>query len=319
MSGAACAPRSGAFPYCIDPDNQKFYTLASELGVVMAPAILSPSETLGFAGFAITAHVDFTTISTKKDYWMAAESYQFEDNDPSQPQTADSKAPSETAKTIGMTVRKGLWLPVPSFEVGLGFVHLLDSSLFAPQLDAKLSLHEGFHNWPLPEIAVRGTASRVMGQTAFDLTTAGLDFSASKQFGIQGTVNLTPFAGYQILWIIADSDVMDGTPNCDPVVGSTKNPNCQPPDPAVTAPVCSSADCNANFVFFDPDPIVRNRIFVGFRLNFDPATFALAAAFTLAGGSTDKYLDPVGGEEEIRVHDKSPAQQTYSASLGLDF
>lgn len=300
-------------PTCVVADNQKFYSLASEMGIVMAPPILSPSETLGYAGFAIGATFGFTTISTGEDYWQAAESYDFDGNDISQGETADSSKPSGVAKLIGATVRKGLWLPVPSFELGLGFRHLLDSGLFALQTDAKISLHEGFHNWPLPEIAVRGSAARAMGETSFDITTAGVDFSMSKQFGILGTVNLTPYFGYQILWIIADPEVIDATPGVDPVQAEID----KGADPTGTA-VCQNPDCNSNFVFFDPDPIMRKRIFFGMRLNFDPGSLTGEYAHAFAGDSTDQFVDQYTGEVR-RVTDEAASQHSFAIQVGLDF
>lgn len=313
---------------CVIADNDKFYSLASEMGVVLAPPLLSPSETLGFAGFAIGATFGFTTISENADFWKAAGSYEFANNDPF-PQGAAAAAPqpgtgppSGIAKTVGAVVRKGLWLPVPSFELGLGFRHLLDSSVFALQADAKIALHEGFHNWPLPEIAVRGSGSRAMGDTTFDLTVVGLDFSASKQLGLFGTVNLTPYAGYQFLWIVADPDVLDATPGCDPVAGGAKGDIACPPvtkmPPKTDVVICSHDDCNANFVFFNPNAIERQRIFVGMRLNFDPGSLTGEWAYAREGKSDAQFVEPFS-EETIRVTDRASSQHTFSIQAGLDF
>ena len=72
-----------------------------------------------------------------------------------------------------------MWFPVPSFEVGAGAVHLVDSHIWTGQLYAKLALHEGYHDLPLPSLAVRGAVSRMMNQRELDLTVASLDVDRS--------------------------------------------------------------------------------------------------------------------------------------------
>ena len=45
--------------------------------------------------------------------------------------------------------RKGIWLPLPGFEIGAGATKIIDSNMYAVQAYAKLALHEGFHDWEL--------------------------------------------------------------------------------------------------------------------------------------------------------------------------
>src|SRR5262245_61934955 len=157
--------------------NLEFRGLVSELGVVLAPRLLTPSDTLGFGGFQFTADVGYTQITNGATYWRALA-----------PVTGpDGSSHSSTLPTLGVFARKGMWFPVPSIEVGVGVVHLLDSQMFAAQGYAKLGVHEGYHDLPLPSFAVRGAASRLMGQRELDLTVASLDLSVSKHFGIGGT------------------------------------------------------------------------------------------------------------------------------------
>src|SRR5688500_18575475 len=48
----------------LDADAQsRFRSLMSELGVVMAPRLVIPAETLGSSGFQVSAEVGTTTIS----------------------------------------------------------------------------------------------------------------------------------------------------------------------------------------------------------------------------------------------------------------
>src|SRR5687767_15773703 len=93
-----------------------FRSLASELGVVMAPRLSEPADTLGFGGFQFTADVGFTQVHTDRPYWRALSS----SSDP-----AASSHGDDLMTTIGLFARKGIWLPAPSFEIGMGAVHLL--------------------------------------------------------------------------------------------------------------------------------------------------------------------------------------------------
>ena len=49
--------------------NLEFRALASQLGVVLAPHLLSPADTLGFAGFQFDADVSQTSIDSIQPYW----------------------------------------------------------------------------------------------------------------------------------------------------------------------------------------------------------------------------------------------------------
>src|SRR5205807_10614315 len=98
--------------------------------------------------------------------------------------------------TVSVYVRKGIWLPFPSFEIGAGATKLMQSDVFAVQVYGKLAIHEGFHDWPIPSLAVRGSGLRVMGASQIDLTMAQIDGEISKSFGVLGTVTLTPYLGF---------------------------------------------------------------------------------------------------------------------------
>src|SRR5262249_48244962 len=142
--------------------------------VVLAPQLLTPADTLGFGGFQLDVTASQTSIDSKQAYWRAR---------------AGSPDPSGGAdngpaalRTVGIFAHKGLWFPVPSFELGAGAVHLLDSATWAAQVYGKLGLHEGYHDLPIPSLAVRGAVSRMMNEHELDLTVASLDITVSKHF-----------------------------------------------------------------------------------------------------------------------------------------
>jgi hypothetical protein len=313
------------------PDNAAFRSLMSELGVIFAPNILSPAATRGFAGFNFSVEMGLTTVNSKNNantnsagnpgdspthwYWRAAESVDanaFADNNISNPAAIsriESGLPPSLAPTVSIMVRKGLWLPVPSFELGAGVTHLIGSSMFAGVATAKLALHEGFQDFPLPAFAVRGSASHVFGGQGFHMTSIGLDGSISKHFGIASTFNMTPYLGYQLLWIIADSEVLDATPDIDSF-GSSMAGATNP----YQLVQCSGQDCNSVFTFIDQADIVRHRIFAGVRINFYLVSLLVDYSYVMAGATSD-----VGSITGNPTKDESGAQHKISFALSLDY
>ncbi len=271
-------------------DNLAFRALASQLGTVLAPHLLTPADTLGFSGFQMTVDYSSTTIDRGADYWRVLQ----------------GTAPS-SLQTVGFFARKGLWFPVPSFEFGAGAVHLVDSHMWTGQLYAKLALHEGYHDLPLPSLAVRGAVSRLMTQRELDLTTASLDIAISKHVGVGGTWRFDPFAGWDLLMIIPRSEVIDGTPNIDPL-----QPGNEP-------------DSMNNFVFKDQATIYRNRFFVGTKLQYYVFQLTLEAQFALAGTSVDDRAGtntactPMATSADCDAKDTAKAQTTLAMSAGFDF
>jgi hypothetical protein len=162
--------------------------------------------------------------------------------------------------------------------------------MYAVQGYAKLALHEGFHDWPLPSFAVRAAVSHLLGAPEVNLTTLALDGTVSKSFGAGGTVTVDPYLGAGALLSFVRGEVIDTTPNHD---AFHDGPN--------------SDDVNSNTTFPDPDTIVRWRLYAGFRLVY--AFFALTGefAYTFCNDSAGncnkvdptKITDRSGGQAQI--------------------
>jgi hypothetical protein len=283
-------------------ENLEFRALASQLGVVLAPHLLTPADTLGFGGFQFDVSASQTSIDVKQPYWRAREATP----DPSG-QNRVANGPG-VLRTIGIFAHKGLWFPVPSFEIGAGAVHLIDSSTWTAQLYGKIGLHEGYHDLPIPSVAVRGAVSRMMNQRELDLTVASLDVTVSKHFGIGGTWRLDPFAGWNLLMIIPRSEVIDATPNVDSL-----------------PPAGDEMDATNNFVFKDQATIYRQRILVGVKLQYYVVQLTVEAQIALAGSSVDDRpgssdaCQPNSTTSNCDAKDISAAQTTLSVSAGFDF
>jgi hypothetical protein len=281
--------------------NHEFRALASQLGVVLAPHLLTPADTLGFGGFQLTVDYSTTTIDSNASYWKARA------GSPDPSGTGTTAHGPDMLQTVGLFVRKGIWFPVPSFEVGAGAVHLVDSNLWTGQLYTKIALHEGYRSLPLPSVAVRGAVSRMMSQRDLDLTVASLDVTLSKHIGVGGTWRLDPYAGWNLLLIIPRSEVVDPTPNID---------SLQPGN---------ETDSELNFVFREQDNILRHRFLVGAKLQYYVVQLTVEAQFALAGssvddrtGTTDTCL-PGSTTTMCDAKDSAAAQRTLSVSAGFDF
>jgi hypothetical protein len=201
-----------------------------------------------------------------------------------------------------------MWFPVPSFEVGVGATHLVDSQIWTAQLYAKVALIEGYHQLPLvPSVAARGSVSRMMSQRELDLTVASFDLTASKHFGVGGTWRLDPYLGWNMLMIIPRSEVIDPTPHVDSL------------DPG------NDMDSLNSFVFEDQDLIVRNRFMVGAKFQFSIVQLTLEASFALAGSSTDNRsgTNVTCADQSTTTacdaKDSAASQRTLSLSAGIDF
>lgn len=279
----------------------EFRALASQLGVALAPHLMTPADTLGFGGFQLDVEGSSTTIDDKQAYWRALAGSP-------DPTASNGLAHGDgVLRTVGVFARKGMWLPAPSFEYGVGVVKLLDSSMWAAQAYAKLALHEGYHDYPLPSLAVRGAVSRMMNQRELDLTVLSADALLSKHFGIGGTWRLDPFAGYDLLAIIPRSEVIDATPNIDPLAPGNE------------------MDANNNFVFRDQAAILRHRIVAGVKLQYDIVQLTIEGQYALEGTSVDDRkgtstaCQPNSTTASCDAKDSAAAQTTISISAGVDF
>ena len=281
----------GAGGTIVIPQNAELRSLASELGVVLAPHMMTPADTLGFGGFQFTVDYTTTTIDGDASYWDARQ----------------ATSPTSSMSTVGFFARKGLWFPVPSFEVGGGATHLVDSNIWTAQFYAKVAFVEGYHDLPIPSIAARGAVSRMMSQRELDLTVASFDIVASKHFGMGGTWRLDPFVGWNLLFVIPRSEVIDPTPDVDPLVPGNE------------------MDSQNSFVFKDQDLILRNRFSVGAKLQFSIVQLTVEATFALAGSSKDDRSGtnvecmPDSTTTACDAKDSAKSQRTISVSAGVDF
>jgi len=174
-------------------DRVLFQGLSRDYGLVLAPTLLSPAETMGINGFQFDFQVNVSQIDKNQMHWSLA----IEDGD----------APPALV-TTRLGVRKGL--PY-SLELGMNATYLLESELWGLGGMLKWAVNESVDDFPI-DIAVRGTINRVVGSTQLDLTVAGVDVIVGRDFGLGGILNLSPYFAYSPVWVISRSAVIDATP-----------------------------------------------------------------------------------------------------------
>jgi hypothetical protein len=146
-----------------------------------------------------------------------------------------------------------------------------------------------------------------MQQSELDLTVVSLDAMISYHLGVGGTWRFDPFLGAAALLIMPRSEVVDPTPNIDPL-----------------APGNQAAEYNA-FVFRDQSTIYRDRLVVGAKFQYYVFQFTLEAIYTLAGTSADQRAGAIGNCMPMTTTiacnavDATPAQTTFAGSVGFDF
>jgi hypothetical protein len=177
--------------------DDRFRDFATQLGYVFAPRLASPAETLGHSGFQIGALWSGTAVSKDQPYWAVTEKGQ-------------SGTPRGLLQTLQLEIRKGLPF---SFEVGATFMWLIESQLFAPGLEVRWALQEGYKY--IPDFGLRGSVNHMVGNRDMLLTTVGLDAVLSKSFGLFGMVNVAPYVSWSLIMIAASSRVIDPTPTAE--------------------------------------------------------------------------------------------------------
>ncbi len=244
------------------PANAAFANYMSELGFAIAPTAFHPARTTGIGGFALTLETSFTKInadaaSTERDgsqiqYWHQATRGATDPNTKAFGIT--NKSPDSILQVYSLKARKGLPL---GFELAGAIGTLANTSLWVIGADVRWAPLEGFRTGfmgYLPDVAVGGGVRTIAGTAKYTLTSVGFDAQISKRIAIADSAQITPYVGYQRLWVFGDSTIVDSTPNTDPL----QQCGYQGPDPSTGTPRCANklsngadanTDFNNNFVF----------------------------------------------------------------------
>jgi len=192
------------------PDNLAFKRLVNQLGFALAPTAMHSARTTGYGGFNLALEATYTSISSDADYWKRGTQGA---PDPSTNKSPTSnQSPSALLQQYSLKLRKGFGFGLEIAGV-VGF--LPKTSLINGGADIRMALLEGFRTGALgilPDLAVGGGVRTITGTPELQLTTVGVDVQISKPLTIQDSSVLTPWIGYQHLWIFGDSGLVDLTP-----------------------------------------------------------------------------------------------------------
>jgi hypothetical protein len=264
------------------PDNVSFKKLMSQYAFAFAPTAMHSARTTGYGGFHLSLEADYTSISSDSSYWKLGTQGSV---DPSNNASSTfNSSPQSLLQLYSLKFRK-------SFGFGLevtGVVGFMPkTSLISGGADVRMSLLEGFRTGVggiLPDVAIGGGVRTISGTPQFQMTIAGLDAQISKPLPIQDSQVLTPYVGYQYLWIFADSGLIDLTPGTDALrycnyagqdVPGNTDPAADPEDPTNQprsgGPVCnggSPLDFNNNVVF-KAARLERHRLIFGLNYRYE--------------------------------------------------
>ncbi|MCI0572565.1 MAG: hypothetical protein L0Y66_17565 [Myxococcaceae bacterium] len=163
--------------------HARFRILSRELGAALSSTNLMPAETLGHSAFAAALELSVLSLDTRS----SADGFRY----PTRFDPGDNPGLGGPLLLPSVHVRKGLPF---SLELG-GRIGWVDRSrMFAATAELKWAVTEGFAH--LPDVAVRGYATRLFNARDLSLVTGGLDFGVSKQFPIGGMATLTPYGGW---------------------------------------------------------------------------------------------------------------------------
>ncbi len=301
-------------------DDAAFKKLVNQYGFAFAPTAMHSARTTGLGGFHFSVEAVYTRIDDDAEYFEQGT------QGPVDPSTdlasIRNNNPQALLQLYSAKVRK-------SFGFGLeltGAVGFMPkTSIVSGGADVRLALLEGYRTGLmgiLPDVAVGGGVRTITGTPQMQLTVAGVDVQLSKPLPIANASVITPWIGYQYLWIFGDSGMIDLTPATDAIQACNyPGPNVPGnPDPNKTGfdgqPVCnggSSDDFNNNVVF-DNARLERQRIMAGFTYRYE---------MVMAGAEFITDLFPPGdvqsSDEDGRILEDEDRQWSIVLELGAMF
>ncbi len=275
-------PVKGGFNYTPSADAN-FRVFARQLGAALTSVNLSPSETLGHSGFAFNAELS-TVFFGQQQVKLPTE--------------AEFHGPMLIPS---VHIRKGLPF---SFELGARGAWLEKSRMGAGTLELKWAVNEGFTY--LPDIAIRGNVTRLMNSRDFDLTAGGVDLSVGKQFAIGGMITLTPYVGWNLVFVSASTGYVDFNPGR--TLAQSQEPSSKPGEAEPFRDISS-------FRPVEPIDNSHHRFYGGFRFIGGVVMVGAELSYSVISRFRDKPLGEDGTGLDVDV----PSVFAINATIGLDF
>ncbi len=303
-------------------DQVAFKQLINQYALALAPTNMYPARTTGYGGFEILLEGAFTSIDSSQSYWTRGTRGP---NDPTSGQAAKENAtPASMLQMYAVRLRKGFGF---GLEVGSTFGFLADTSIISGGVDVRMSLFEGFRSGVpgfFPDLAIAGSVRTLTGTSQVQITVPTASAVLSKPITIAGSGQLTPFIGFQYMWIFGDSGVIDFTPATDAQQYCNFTGKNQPGGPAQPvgvpgrdgSPVCeggSAADFNNSHVFI---PVRLERQRLNFGASYQYEIFTAGAQLSLDVVPPDKAQNSA---EDRRDLAGQKSQLQFALQLGAIF
>lgn len=271
--GRGCA---GGSAEVLCKNAESFERLASELGVALAPALVSPASSHGPSGISLALDTTITSIHADDAHWRG---------------TVSAQSPDPVLVWTHATLRKGLPF---GLEVGASIGRGHATSLWSLGLSVKWAIVEGFRTGlgALPDLAVQASTTRSMGLDDLTLATHTLDLLLSKPLHVGAGYRIAPMLGTQLLFLEAESGLVDLTPGPDTTADEPQTVEdvdafqaCKPgpagPGDAVPLECTGSGIDFANNVQFSPISQTRLRMFIGGELQYGVWRFSTSLGIDL--------------------------------------
>lgn len=264
-------PAPGGDGQCA-PDQTSFTRLINEWAFIVAPNAMHSARTTGYGGFHFSLQGGYTKIASDSRHWtLGAQG----DRDPSTGQASFTAQPPALVQHYSIVARKSFGFGLET-ALNLGFVP--NSSIITGGADLRMALLEGFRTGVMgifPDIAGGGSVRTITGTTEFQLTVAAFDVQISKPLTLASSSVLTPWLGYQHLWIFGNSGLVDLTPATDPLglcgFAGPDVPGTPGADQSNGQPQCTSGTSNDfnNNVVFDEVRLKRHRLLFGLNYRYE--------------------------------------------------
>ena len=303
------------------PDNLAFAKLINQYAMVIAPNAMHTARTTGYGGFILSFELGITSLDNSADYLKKGTQGAVDPN--SKKASVSNNDPASSLPVYSIKVKKGFPL---GFEVGAQVGYVGSTNIVSGGADVRLALLEGVRKGALgilPDIGIGSGVRTVTGTPQFQLTVASFDVQISKPFPVADSSIISPYVGFQHLWIFGDSGLIDGTPNTDPLgYCGYSGPNVPGnADPKKTSgggfdgqPVCSGSPLDFNNTFvFEKVRIQRERLIIGVSYRYEVVFFG--AQFM----SDIKAPEDTGGKENKEKLAGVPKQSTLAFELGAFF
>jgi hypothetical protein len=309
----ACQPVREPGSNQVVADQDAFDGLVQEMGVVLAPRDFGVAKTPGQAGMDVTLDLAVHRINNHHSYWGRTL------------ERSARKSRRETVLPVMETgqfwVKKGL--PY-SLEFGVGGMSLLESRIVALGAMGKWTLNEGWF-W-LPDVSLTTSANRTLcldlpsappmnstesaaGTTwtscnsDLDLLMATAGANISKTFAFLGSFTLTPFAGYQKVFVHAFAPVIDRDESNNDRVGDTFTFRDYRMWGDFVGQECGESGTDITDCFIEKKNTVplpqfynllthRNKLYAGLRLQFWALQASLLGEVTHVRGTRVVVQDP---------------------------